>query len=128
MSTPGNHQTLAGTPGGLDSLGHPRGCLAGSDDDAARWPDRQGGRNDDHGVRSRDRRGKERPQEPLGIVAGQGSYLTAPAAMPLMMNRSKKIPTSTSGRIAPVDSAAIDHQLIPWLPVCDATMTGSVLA
>ena len=27
-----------------------------------------------------------------------------------------------------VDSAAIDHQLMPWLPVCEATMTGSVLA
>src|SRR3712207_2533210 len=34
----------------------------------------------------------------------------------------------TSGAIAAVESAAIDHQLIPCEPVWLATMTGSVLA
>src|SRR5215470_9781771 len=33
-----------------------------------------------------------------------------------------------SGVIAAVESAAIDHQLMPWEPVWLATMTGSVLA
>ena len=38
------------------------------------------------------------------------------------------MPSSTSGAIAAVDSAAIDHQLIPCDPVWLATMTGSVFA
>src|SRR5229473_628878 len=38
------------------------------------------------------------------------------------------MPISTSGAIAAVDSAAIDHQSIPCDPVWLATMTGSVLA
>src|SRR5215475_7369247 len=33
-----------------------------------------------------------------------------------------------SGAIAAVESAAMDHQLMPWEPVWLATMTGSVLA
>src|SRR3979490_1839698 len=37
------------------------------------------------------------------------------------------MPISTSGAIAAVDSAAIDHQSIPCDPVWLATMTGSVL-
>ena len=45
-----------------------------------------------------------------------------------MMNRSSTTPITTSGNIAAEDSAAIDHQLMPWLPVCDATITGSGLA
>ena len=45
-----------------------------------------------------------------------------------MMNRSNRTPMMISGRIAAKDSAAIDHQLIPWLPVCEATITGRVLA
>src|SRR6266436_8829906 len=36
--------------------------------------------------------------------------------------------TITSGAIAAVDSAAMDHQLMPCEPVWLATMTGSVLA
>src|SRR6267143_984540 len=38
------------------------------------------------------------------------------------------MPISTSGAIAAVESAAIDHQSIPCDPVWLATMTGSVLA
>src|SRR5215510_13679468 len=44
------------------------------------------------------------------------------------MYRSRKIPTSTSGAIAAVESAAMDHQLMPCEPVWLATITGSVLA
>ena len=40
-------------------------------------------------------------------------HLTAPAAMPLMMNRSRTTPITMSGRIAASDSAAMDHQAIP---------------
>ena len=35
---------------------------------------------------------------------------------------------TTSGAMAAAESAAMDHQLMPWLPVWLATMTGSVLA
>src|SRR3954454_24517226 len=38
------------------------------------------------------------------------------------------MPMTSSGAIAAVDSAAIDHQLIPCEPVWLATITGSVLA
>src|SRR5260370_15187971 len=38
------------------------------------------------------------------------------------------MPISTSGAIAAVDSAAIDHQSMPCEPVWLATMTGNVLA
>src|SRR5438445_13676710 len=38
------------------------------------------------------------------------------------------IPMITSGAIAAVESAAMDHQSIPCEPVWLATMTGSVLA
>src|SRR5690606_34552536 len=38
------------------------------------------------------------------------------------------MPTMHSGTIAAEDSAAIDHQLMPWLPVWLATITGNVLA
>src|SRR5438045_3046779 len=44
------------------------------------------------------------------------------------MYRSSKIPTITSGAIAAVDSAAIDHQLMPCEPVWLATITGRVFA
>ena len=55
-------------------------------------------------------------------------YFTAPAAMPLMIKRSRAMPMMTKGRMAAKDRAAIDHQLIPCEPVCEATMTGRVLA
>ena len=55
-------------------------------------------------------------------------YFTAPAAIPLMMNRSSAMPMMISGRIAAKLSAAIDHQLMPCEPVWLATITGSVLA
>src|ERR1700752_3204185 len=37
------------------------------------------------------------------------------------------MPMMASGAIAAVESAAMDHQLMPWEPVWLATMTGSVL-
>ena len=52
----------------------------------------------------------------------------APAAIPLTIYFSKNIQTTTSGAIEAPDNAAIDHQLIPCDPVCEATITGKVLA
>jgi hypothetical protein len=46
-------------------------------------------------------------------IDGQSDYFTAPEAIPLIMNRSRTIPMTTSGKIAAVDKAAIDHQLMP---------------
>src|ERR1700692_4274111 len=44
------------------------------------------------------------------------------------MYRSSKIPTITTGAMAEVESAAMDHQLMPCEPVWLATMTGRVFA
>lgn len=48
-----------------------------------------------------------------GDPATAKGYLMAPAAIPLMINRSRKIPTSRSGRTEAKLIAAIDHQAIP---------------
>ena len=45
-----------------------------------------------------------------------------------MMNRSSSTPDDESGRMAANEMAAMDHQLMPWLPVWLATITGRVLA
>ena len=55
-------------------------------------------------------------------------YLTAPAVRPLTMCFSMIRPITINGVIAAVESAAIDHQLIPCEPVWLATITGRVLA
>ncbi|SVA66839.1 uncharacterized protein METZ01_LOCUS119693 [marine metagenome] len=52
----------------------------------------------------------------------------APAAIPLTIYFSKKMQTTTRGAIEAPDNAAIDHQFIPCDPVCEATITGRVLA
>ncbi len=74
-------------------------------------------------------------QRGMAHSAGSGSftrrarvYFTAPAAMPLIIKRSRRMPITISGRMAASERAAIDHQEIPWEPVWLATMTGSVLA
>ena len=41
------------------------------------------------------------------------NYLTAPAAIPLIIYFSRKIATITNGSMAADDNAAMDHQLIP---------------
>ena len=44
-------------------------------------------------------------------------YFTAPAVMPRTMKRSSRTATMISGKIAANETAAMAHQLMPWLPV-----------